>query len=612
MTQDYKNDLFKWLTGNYTTGSNPNIPQYSNIVEQESTLYADIEEQLEDTYTIRANTTIKDKNGNVQHIILYGNTTNNITPFFAVVNSNYELENIFTTYRGGTPLNFFNAIASDDDGYIYGLEYDQNGHYWLTLLNNFALQGSVILRRKYILPSNNYTKIIKDNNSGNYLCYNDRDGITAMTIKIEFGQPLQTQIYSISQSNNIYIEDAVAFWNEGNLETLKMIGFEWLGNSGVNYQPVLLYTTGSTTLTRQALGNSIKIYSGGFDAVIFNNQYAYFGYNDVSTVQGGNDTNYVYRVSLSDYTLEQFFARSHPSTYYEYGEDNGGIGLIKQGTNLYYEELVNGSSTWGMLHTYVGRIVGTSYYGKDMGLIQGTLFNVFNEYNFYKFNVLASAPFYYSYYTTQIYNPNNYNGLPYKALDSLEPNSCVLYSGGKPVFARNIYNKTISNNTTTSILEVPNLSLNDITIDQEDLLSVRNNQINSESMNLTKNIYEKLYINFINTISIINKNNIDNVVYNNIGATRLNNSVSEDLDYNNAKITKYRINYKNGTSSVNNFTIPTISGNSATYNFNVSTGSGINTIEFLSNDGSTVYHTIDCSNLANNKTYNIQQRVSVE
>ena len=50
------------------------------------------------------------------------------------------------------------------------------------------------------------------------------------------------------------------------------------------------------------------------------------------------------------------------------------------------------------------------------------------------------------------------------------PTSSWLYNNNKIIYARNLYNKVVSGNTTTSTVEVPNLLLNDIDIGQQDLL----------------------------------------------------------------------------------------------------------------------------------------------
>ena len=49
----------------------------------------------------------------------------------------------------------------------------------------------------------------------------------------------------------------------------------------------------------------------------------------------------------------------------------------------------------------------------------------------------------------------------------------------------------------------------------------------------------------------------------------------------------------------------------ATYDFVIYTGKLVNSIDIISNDGSTIYQTIDTSNLSVNKYYKITQEVEI-
>ena len=131
--------------------------------------------------------------------------------------------------------------------------------------------------------------------------------------------------------------------------------------------------------------------------------------------------------------------------------------------------------------------------------------------------------------------------------------------------------------------------------------------------NIQKNIYETLNINFINTINIKNSNNPNNEILNPLGASRLNNSISLTTDYNNAKGTKYRLNYTDNTSLVRSILDSQITciNNTATYDFVIYTAKLVNSIDIISNDEATVYQTIDGSSLAVNKFYKIIQEVEI-
>jgi hypothetical protein len=76
-----------------------------------------------------------------------------------------------------------------------------------------------------------------------------------------------------------------------------------------------------------------------------------------------------------------------------------------------------------------------------------------------------------------------------------------IYSNNSLVFARNIIDKTIVDNKTISNVIVPNTYLNNIVLDKENLLSETNNAIVSSNSSITKNVYEAIYLNFVNNIT---------------------------------------------------------------------------------------------------------------
>ena len=194
------------------------------------------------------------------------------------------------------------------------------------------------------------------------------------------------------------------------------------------------------------------------------------------------------------------------------------------------------------------------------------------------------------------------------------PKSGILYDESEVViFARNLYNKTVNNNTTISTIEVPNTYLNDTNIAKQNLLSNTNKLLNSNTQNISKNIYETLNINFANTLVIKNSNNPLNEIINLQGASRLNSSISSLADYEETKGTKYKVNYTNGNSNVFNIDNIDYSGNMAILDFNVYVGSAISNIQIISNDEATIYQEIDTSNLSLEigKYYNFKQNVEI-
>lgn len=242
-----------------------------------------------------------------------------------------------------------------------------------------------------------------------------------------------------------------------------------------------------------------------------------------------------------------------------------------------------------------------------------TMQTVFNSFNLYLYLCQVGNN---AYITKQIFNVNNYNGKGYNAVNALIPNSGVLYdSDNSPIFARNLYNKTVRGSTTISTIEVPNTQLNDVSISKNNLIGQTNFILNSKTNTVSKNIYETLNINFINTMIMKNSNDEENEQINTEGAIKINKSISELADYENSKLSKYKINYSDDSSSIVSIDSSQISiqNNVATVNILVYNPQekSINNIDLISNDETVSYLNIDCSAMVNDKCYLINQKVEI-
>ena len=236
----------------------------------------------------------------------------------------------------------------------------------------------------------------------------------------------------------------------------------------------------------------------------------------------------------------------------------------------------------------------------------------FNTYNLYEFIFQTGDRAFRLKFT---FDKNGYNGIAYESINSLVPKMGKLYnSSNNLIFARTLYNKSVSNNTTISTIEIPNTFLNDIQITKEELLGETNKILNNKSQVITKNIYETVNLNFINSISMSN-NNTQETILNQNGASRLNRSSSNDLDYDNAKATKIRINYVDGSSFIQKLgknQIELIDVKTAMYEFVIFVKNDIENIQIISEDEQTVYQEITNLTLEKNKFYSITQMVEVE
>ena len=208
----------------------------------------------------------------------------------------------------------------------------------------------------------------------------------------------------------------------------------------------------------------------------------------------------------------------------------------------------------------------------------------------------------------------------------------VLYDeNDKKIFARTLYNKNINGPTTTSIVQVPNQFLNDITIAKQHLGGRTYYILTTNDEPFTKNQYEEVYVNFANTWRMINQNDNNNPIINIAGASRFNQAISQatavpgepDYDgvyeYANSWTCYYRINYSDDTYLDRYFLEEdiTIEDLQPPYtrryfmNLIAPTDKTITSIQILSTDKQTVYQTITGLNLQAGKYYELTQDVYV-
>ena len=127
-----------------------------------------------------------------------------------------------------------------------------------------------------------------------------------------------------------------------------------------------------------------------------------------------------------------------------------------------------------------------------------------NDFNLYRYSYQLDN---YLYATDSVFRPTGYNGDPYFSKKSLSPVSSELYDiTSRVVFARDLYNKSIVGDTINSIVHVPTNYLNNSPIIREVLKSETNEAIDDANEEIEKNEYEELYINFIDSFKVWDKN----------------------------------------------------------------------------------------------------------
>lgn len=644
MTDEYKERIIKWLTGNYTIEPSTTDPLFQDLKETTT----DINNYIE---TVKGYIKGKDGKGNDLDIgFIYGNDSND-DGVILVVDDDFNIIEVITEYDSGTAFGQFVCLNIDKtNGNIYGIDISSS-KYRFILLNNFLIKTpnqqfyTVKLRQSYFLEFTNsgfVPKYVEKRPSDSFyvmvgMTTNDTTDNQPMvaTYKIEVGSTNELEEYTYTETYNGYLNLKAYNITWSGEEYLVRIGCMVINaQTGYYNRYANIYSFDGTTITRivnNQFGYTIPISEGRpsiWDAYsgmeITNTEYYYY-YN-------------YYDECDSKLVKYQFGQVASVIDYDIHGDDTldytwTGIRTIKVGNTIYFygyenttDPLDNTQADFNLHFGVVGDQYGTAVIynkvfeaGKIYNLVMynnSDIFTVSNLYNLSNYILLNSHS------TTmvsvkQIYNPlNDYNWEDWQNELAMIPYSAWLYNNNEIIYARNLYNKVVSGNTTTSTVEVPNLLLNDIDIEQQDLLGESNGILVSNIGTIQKNIYEDLYINFYNTLTMQNQNTQEYIT-NIVGASRLNGSISswsEDNEYDDVKLTKIRINYSDNTSLVKAINPATrISQFVYQYSFNIYVPGtkDITNIEMISQDESTVYQTITGLSLERSKSYNITQNVEI-
>lgn len=651
MTQDFKNNILAWLVGKYEVEDpSTNEPTFLNTTTKQNNFYADLIEKFDNNFTLLDTINTKLKDSNASLIVAYGfydtnpgDISNEECGFISIIDEKGNTQQIITEYNNGTKLRPFITLNVTDEGIFYGIDRPSASfnNKRVILLNNFTIKlppqtdYEIVLRNSYNIPSSSGAYIstseiegIKKSPSGaTYLIYGSKPNTNnhyqpfTTAFKINVGSENEWVEYSFNNNAyDIYVRDIyVTDWENlyfslGTYDYTVSTGLTGYAEYSISQQDVYTFTRNLkatlqfTNQERFGLGyiNIVSATKAYLSYYIVNESQRYYLQYLVAIDRSTNEVNYIYEQNSDPVIVGDYIVTK---------EVNGNIFFVLP------EWLVNSDS--GTF--YIGVLVDDEPFVHEIAEMSVythiKAFYMANTFNLYNYNVLiddydeSTDTDLQTMYTSQIvFNANNYNGEAYKGLGGLKPNSSILYNNDNLViFARNLYNRVIQSNVTTSTVEIPNTYLNDEVIAKQELLSETNNILNVVSSNIQKNIYETLNINFINTINIKNSNNPNNEILNPLGASRLNNSISLTTDYNNAKGTKYRLNYTDNTSLVRSILDSQITciNNTATYDFVIYTAKLVNSIDIISNDEATVYQTIDGSSLALNKFYKITQEVEI-
>ena len=643
MTNDFKQNLLNYFAGNMPRETGTTDEIIKKIESVDTTVYQNF---IPEYTKLRIEGLIKDKiSGNV---VLYGgyiDSENIVKGILMIMTADLQPLKTYYQFDSGTYMRYVQTFNQADDGTFYLIDCPDYPNDRLQsiitsekrfiMVNNFIQSNKLVLRRSYSFPTdyrNFYAyKIFKDVNSANYCfvgkiftentatgIFNYRE-IRIITLKIEVGQANEWNKYD-SDGSGWLLGDCYVEYDENNSLFCQLI----ITKLDLTDKNVYLWTKNfnSSSFEIETIANFE--FSAYIDTQIYNNQSIFINKNEIYFVlnnqhwgiSGRNEKKYIGLYYYNNLTLELKKIFEKYLGNYDYC-DLEAIYINTNQNELYIQYNTNITQSPYKADYYFQRYVD-KWNPIEIGLQQNfvrnyRLFyinNTFNKINAYMYNTTFTANFWKLYNILEIYNPNNYNGEPYKNINSMIPSSGILYNDNNDIiFARNLYNKTVNDRVTQSTIEIPNNYLNDEMIAKQDLISETNSIMVERENIITKNVYETVYLNFINTLQMINNNDTNNPILNPIGATRLNESILEVQDYDNQKISKAKINYQDGTNSIIPIAFTQVE-NAMRTNFTIYVNKGIINIELLSQDEDTVYNTI-ISEFELNKTYTISQDVTV-
>jgi hypothetical protein len=662
MTEDYKEQLLNYVTGTLENTSPTTDEIFKEIIEvsRDDWTYGTILPNGWSDFHFEG--LIQEKNSDT--LILYGgyrasNSTgidNEVYGIIILLDNNFKPIKSFFEFDSGTKLRYIQKMQQAEDNSFYMVD-DTNFAFKyndtiltstkrLVILNNFTTQINneykLILRSSYIFPSGYNTfkceNLTKNPSQSQYILigktYEQSAGnyqtVSEISINIPYGSSVEwnkTNIitYASTTSENTegkYLTSFVKFQND-TYQVKTLCGYYHETRSGGQVtsteQYIRIYTKPFNYSTYSSInilnnpeitGNSEELEN---QAIFLNENTIYFVLDNINNTYV---TTWDLKIQLWEYNISTYAINKIYENSYGTGQpaQQEQIFLSVNQGYLYIENIKKKTSTTAdyYLQRYedVWNPKSVSE-NKSYQWNQRSLY-VSNSYNLLKlflFPVNPRGTTWYFPVVKEVYNPNQYNGESYVSNNVLSPLYSNLYSNGSLIFSRNLYNVSKQNNMTMSSVEIPNTYLNDLTITQNDLISKANIQMNSNLQNWTKNIYEVVDLNFLNTISVIDEDTNTSYIE---SAIKVNNAVTDggDTNYQNTPCNKYRINYSDSTTSIKPLYWSFIDNTHKETTITFYVDKDIASIDFISNDETTIYLNIPVE-VEIGKYYSINEKIRI-
>lgn len=648
MTEQFKQTLFDYLTGRleFQQGTNEEILKEINVLSFSDWASYDILPSKWNDF--RYEGLIQAQNSDL--LVLYGGyltSDNEPRGVITILDNYFKPIKTFFQFDTGTYLQYIMFMIQEDDGTFTMTtcpNFPRNREWSFTsstkkftMVNNFTQQVNndyvLMMNKSYNFPStysNFYCrKIHKNPNSSNYVCIGqylrvqnspDYDGIRIINLKVNVGSENEWNKWD-DNNQGWFLGDNYVEFQDDNFFCEILLTRNLLSNRNIS-----LWTKdfSQSSFSLKTIGSVnyyavIDISSYENQSVFLNKNEVYFVLNNQRwAIAGQQDNKYVglyyynsqrnefktvYEHYLGDYdycNIEAIYLAENRNDIYVEFNDN--IDTTNATADYYFQRLEN--DQWNPIKVSENQYF--NFYRRAMFVS-----NQFNLLNLFSYMINPQPQYWYMLNIRENYSESKYNGQPYVNTNAMIAYNAEIYSNDSLVFARDLYNKTLNNNTTVATVEVPNNYLNDIDITSKNLLSQTNLTLVKDTNMLQKNEYETVYMNFINTLLIADRNNATQVL-NQQASTYLNSAINTDDSYDNAKLyNKVIIDYQDGSNKEIIYSFENDTETSTVIAFGIYVDKPINDAKIVSNDKTITYQIIDLTSLEQGKNYNIKQKLEV-
>lgn len=629
MTEKFKEYILNWITNNFQVTQADNTPQFSQTIELENNIRQYVLQYIDTSPYFSKYIQIDEFD--TYALFGYYVSNNKQYGFIVILDKQLLPLQFIDSYSSGVKFQKIYDVNFGDDNGFFLIEnlMDADNRIRFVILNNILIpneegQYEVEIQKSYSFPDSELTEqektmmrsigIYKLAGQSRYLFLFSTSILSPIIIELEVNVG-SDNVWNFYRGDNslselYYTYDSAYYdYHEDKLNVILPAA----SNDSVNskyYEIIIrdnmLVVDDSKTLQVPDVPTSyfgflnpmtIKLNSSiSYIAYRVPNESYDAGYNKVYMINDGNFT----LLDTTEYAEEEYTLDTNFNFFYRFNNHlflRIKIGPVAEGGNGYYLCLIDDDNL------YKNKIEISS------PITWNSPFFVTQKYNLYSF-YLQSDELLYSQYI--IFNNNDYVGLPYDDFNSMIPTYVNLRDEqGNLLYSRNLYNLSIHDNSTIATVEIPNNLLNENQIYSEELIGQTNRMLINVSKTLSKNVYEKVFINFNNQINVINNNgNLNQKMIN--ASNKINNSISTGTYYQYLGISFAKVNYQN-TNEIISLELKEIDYDNFTakYCFSFYAKEPIKSIEILSNDQKVVYAKIMGDQFIKDKAYSITQNIKV-